>query len=64
MGSEKSKDARNVTLKTEKVFFKDKRFYIPMVACVIVGTFNWVWTLCLFSDDVKFTSYYFSAVRP
>ena len=35
-----------------------------MVVCVIVGTFNWIWVLCIFSDDVKFNSYYFSVVRP
>jgi alkane 1-monooxygenase len=31
---------------------------------VAAGTFTWIWSLCLFSDDVQFQSYYFKSVRP
>lgn len=63
LNNEKEIHKRNVTRKTERMFIEDSRFAIPMVTCQLAGLFTWVWVLCLFSDDVKFESYYFS-MRP
>ena len=58
-GSENESDLRNISRRSERAFFNDKRFYIPLYMTVAAGTLTWIWALCLFSEDVKFESYYF-----
>ena len=61
---EKLQDKQNISTKSQREFFNDNRFFIPLYTCVAAGTFTWMWSLCLMSDDVKFESYYLSDVRP
>lgn len=64
MDNDKQHDKQNISRVSERAFFSDKRFHIPMWTTFAAGTLTWIWTLCLFSDDVKFNSYYFTTVRP
>merc|ERR1712153_102864 len=57
-------DKRNWSKKSEKLFMNDWRFYIPLYACHLAETLTWIWSLCLFSDEVKFESFYLTEVRP
>lgn len=63
-GSENWSDYKNISRKSERAFFNDKRFYVPLYMTVASGTLSWIWALCLFSDDVQFNSYYLKTVRP
>ena len=51
-GSEHWSDYKNIGRKSERAFFNDKRFMIPVYCTVAGGTLSWIWALCLFSDDV------------
>lgn len=55
---------QNISRLSERDFLNDKRFHWPMWACFATGTMSWIWTLCLFSEDVHFTSYYLTKVKP
>jgi len=44
---------------SEKAFFNDKRFWIPLHAFNVLETLAWVWQLVLFSDNIKINSYIF-----
>lgn len=61
---DRAADPGNISRKSERDFFKDNRFQIGTWCCIAAGTFTWVWSLCLMSEDVKFSSYYFSKVKP
>jgi hypothetical protein len=52
-GSDKNTDNRNLSQKSEKAFFNDKRFWIPLHLFNVLETFAWIWQLVLFSDYVK-----------
>lgn len=61
---EETKDTRNISKKSEKEFYQDVRFRLPLYACHLAETLTWIWALCLMSDDVKWESYYLTAVKP
>ena len=61
---EEFKDTRNISKKSEKIFYKEKLFLIPLYACHLAETLTWIWALCLMSDKVKWESYYLTAVKP
>ena len=46
-------DNRNLSSKNDRVFFDDKRFWIPLHAYNILETLVWIWQLVLFSDKYK-----------
>jgi len=58
-------DIQNISRKSERAFFNDQRFLIPVYSTVIFGAITWIWALCVYSDDVQFETYYLSSVvRP
>jgi len=63
-GSENYSDPKNIGRKSERQFFNDKRFMVPVYCTIIGGTISWLWALCLFSDEVEFNTYYLKTVRP
>lgn len=64
MRDERYSDRKNISRKSEREFYNDKRFYLATWSCMAVGFLTWIWSLCLMSEDVKFTSYYFSKMKP
>jgi alkane 1-monooxygenase len=46
-------------MKSEKAFFKDKRFWIPLYVFSFLETMSWIWALILFSDKVNIDMYWF-----
>ena len=63
-GGESNQDKQNLSRKNERIFMKDWRFVIPLYTCHLAETLTWIWSLCLFSEDVKFESFYLTEVRP
>ena len=61
---DKVKDNRNISRKSEKLFYKDNRFMIPLYLCHFAETATWIWALCVVSDKVKWDSYYMTAIKP
>jgi hypothetical protein len=51
-GYEHYLDRNNIARKSERAFFNDKRFFIPLYLTVGGGTLTWIWGMCLFSDNV------------
>lgn len=52
-------DNQNLAFKSEKVFIKDKRFWIPLWSYSIAETITWIWALIIFSDKVNIDLYWF-----
>lgn len=61
---EENLDNRNLSRKSEKLFMKDWRFYIPLYVCHLAETLTWIWALCLMSDKVKWEHFYLTEVKP
>ena len=43
MGEDESFDGENLSVTSEKEFFKDNRFWIPLHVFNIVETLTWLW---------------------
>jgi len=43
-------DNKNLSAKSERTFFEDKRFWIPLHAYNLLECMIWIWQLVLFSD--------------
>ena len=56
-------DSENLSLASEKEFFKDKRFWIPLHVFNALETLTWLWQLVLFSDHIQLDNFYFN-MRP
>ena len=52
-------DVQNLTPKSERAFFHDKRFLIPLYVFNIIETATWLWALVLFSDKINIDMYWF-----
>lgn len=52
MGNDEANDLENLSLASEKEFFKDKRFWIPLHVFNVLETLTWLWQLVLFSDYI------------
>ena len=46
-------DNKNLSIKSERTFFEDKRFLIPLYMFNVADTLIWIWQLILFSDKIK-----------
>ena len=46
-------DNQNLSLKSERAFYEDKRFWIPLYAYNLVETLTWIWALIVFSDKFE-----------
>jgi len=49
-GSHHTSDNRNISAKSERIFFENKKFWIPLYIFNLVETLIWIWQLILFSD--------------
>lgn len=49
-GSHHTSDNRNISAKSERIFFENKKFWIPLYIFNLVETLIWIWQLVLFSD--------------
>ena len=52
-GSNHFYDNRNISAKSERVFYEDKKFWIPLYIFNLAETLIWMWQLVLFSDITK-----------
>lgn len=52
-------DNQNLSLKSEKAFFGDKRFWIPLYTFNFLETMTWIWALIIWSDKVNIDLYWF-----
>lgn len=46
-------DNQNLCPKSEKAFFNDKRFWIPLYVFNALETITWLWSLIIMSDKVN-----------
>jgi alkane 1-monooxygenase len=46
-------DNQNLSKKSEKTFFNDRRFWLPLYSYDLLETITWLWGLVLFSDKVN-----------
>jgi alkane 1-monooxygenase len=56
-------DNQNLSAKSEKAFFNDKRFWIPLYVFNFLETMTWIWALIVYSDKVNINMYWFQ-LRP
>jgi hypothetical protein len=52
-------DNTNLSIKSEKAFLNDKRFWYPLWAYNIAETITWIWALIVMSDQVSIDHYWF-----
>ena len=52
-------DDLNLNIKSEKLFYADKRFWLPLYAYQLVETITWLWALVVMSDNVNINMLWF-----
>lgn len=52
-------DNTNLTIKSDKAFINDKRFWIPLWTYNLVETLTWIWALIVVSDQVSIDNKWF-----
>ena len=57
-------DNKNVSIKSTKIFEKDKRFEIPLHFFVVFEICVWIWGLIVMSDDINPKGFWFSVQKP
>jgi alkane 1-monooxygenase len=59
MKTEESDDMKNLSSKSERNFFNDKRFWIPLYLFNFLETLSWIFQLILMSDVIHKDSYFY-----
>ena len=57
-------DNIEVSDKSEKKFYKDKRFFIPLYSIIFTNTLVWIWSLVVVSEKINIDHWLFTKVNP